>query len=62
MGLVRYGVAPDHQSTKNVIRVFERTLNNPSVEFFGGLEINNSPSIDDYNVILRCCNNSNWYG
>lgn len=46
-GLIRYGVAPDHQHTKNVIRVFERTLNNPSVEFFGGLEINNSPSIDD---------------
>ena len=23
-GLVRYGVAPDHQKTKNVIRVFER--------------------------------------
>jgi len=46
-GLIRYGVAPDHQNTKNVIRVFERTLNNTSVEFFGGLEINNSPSIDD---------------
>ena len=46
-GLIRYGVAPDHQHTKNVIRVFERTLNNPSVEFFGGLEINNSPSIED---------------
>ena len=38
-GLIRYGVAPDHQSTKNVIRVFERTLSNPYVEFFGGIEI-----------------------
>ena len=46
-GLIRYGVAPDHQSTKNVIRVFERTLGNPDVEFFGGIEINNSPSIED---------------
>jgi NADPH-dependent glutamate synthase beta subunit-like oxidoreductase len=46
-GLVRYGVSPDHQSTKNVSRVFERTLNNANVEFFGGIEINNSPSIED---------------
>ena len=46
-GLVRYGVSPDHQSTKNVSRVFERTLNNTNVEFFGGIEINNSPSIKD---------------
>ena len=46
-GLVRYGVSPDHQNTKNVIRVFNRTLNNENVEFFGGVEVNNSPSIDD---------------
>ena len=46
-GLVRYGVSPDHQSTKNVSRVFERTLSNANVEFFGGIEINNSPSIED---------------
>ena len=46
-GLVSYGVSPDHQSTKNVSRVFERTLNNANVEFFGGIEINNSPLIED---------------
>ena len=46
-GLVRYGVSPDHQSTKNVSRVFERILSNTNVEFFGGIEINNSPSIKD---------------
>ena len=46
-GLVRYGVSPDHQSTKNVSRVFERTLSNTNVEFFGGIEINDSPSIKD---------------
>ena len=38
-GLVRYGVSPDHQSTKNVSRVFERTLSNTNVEFFGGIAI-----------------------
>jgi NADPH-dependent glutamate synthase beta subunit-like oxidoreductase len=46
-GLVRYGIAPDHQSTKNVARVFERTLNNSNVEFFGGIEVGKSPSIED---------------
>ena len=46
-GLIRYGVAPDHQSTKNVSRVFERVLNNTNVEFFGGVEINESPTIDE---------------
>ena len=25
-GLVRYGVAPDHQKTKNIIRLFSRYL------------------------------------
>ena len=46
-GLIRFGVAPDHQSTKNVSRVFERVLNNPNVEFFGGVEINDYPSINE---------------
>ncbi|HVS03880.1 MAG TPA: FAD-dependent oxidoreductase, partial [Thermoanaerobaculia bacterium] len=34
-GLVRYGVAPDHQKIKNVIRVFEKTADDPRVSFFG---------------------------
>ena len=46
-GLIRYGVAPDHQSTKNVSRVFDRVLNNPNVEFFGGVDVNTSPTIDE---------------
>ena len=44
-GLIRYGVAPDHQSTKNVIRVFERALLNERVEYFGNVEINKELSI-----------------
>lgn len=44
-GLVRYGVAPDHQSTKNIIRVFERAFLNEKVEFFGNVEIDNEPSL-----------------
>jgi len=45
-GLVRYGIAPDHQSTKNIIRVFEKFLLNKKVQFFGNVEINNDPSLN----------------
>ena len=38
-GLIRYGVAPDHQKTKNVIRVFERTAQNDKVKYFGNVEV-----------------------
>jgi len=37
-GLVRYGVAPDHYKIKSVINVFERTLTDPRVRFFGHVE------------------------
>lgn len=36
-GLVRAGVAPDHQGTKNVTRQFERTMKNESVRFMGNI-------------------------
>ena len=45
-GLVRYGVAPDHQKTKNVIRVFERILALEQVEFFGDIEVGKNISIE----------------
>lgn len=38
-GLVRIGVAPDHQGTKNVWRVFQRTAKRPEVRFLGDVEI-----------------------
>ncbi|NVJ92151.1 MAG: FAD-dependent oxidoreductase [Methylocystaceae bacterium] len=38
-GLVRAGVAPDHQGTKNVTRQFERTMQNENVRFIGNVEI-----------------------
>src|SRR5271165_3542929 len=37
-GLVRYGVAPDHQSTKAVTRVLDRVLSRERVSFFGNVE------------------------
>ncbi len=38
-GLVRYGVAPDHQSTKAVTRVFDRVLSRDRVCFFGNVNV-----------------------
>ncbi|MEZ4656653.1 MAG: FAD-dependent oxidoreductase [Caldilineaceae bacterium] len=36
-GLVRYGVAPDHQKIKSVVKLFERTAANPNFRFFGNV-------------------------
>lgn len=38
-GLLRAGVAPDHQGTKNVARVLERTLRHKSLRFFGNITV-----------------------
>jgi adrenodoxin-NADP+ reductase len=38
-GLVRYGVAPDHQDVKNVINSFTDTLRSPNVQFYGNINI-----------------------
>ena len=46
-GLVRSGVAPDHQSTKGVARLLDRTLAKPEVAFFGGVELGRDVTLDD---------------
>ncbi|MBI2387966.1 MAG: FAD-dependent oxidoreductase [Elusimicrobia bacterium] len=38
-GLVRGGVAPDHQKIKSVAAVYERTAQDPRVRFFGGVKL-----------------------
>ena len=38
-GLVRYGVAPDHPKIKNVIKVFEKTAQNPHFTFLGHVTV-----------------------
>ena len=37
-GLVRFGVAPDHQKIKNVTKVFEKIASRPGFRFFGNVE------------------------
>lgn len=38
-GLVRYGVAPDHQGTKSVIRQFDRLFDKGAVAFAGNVHV-----------------------
>jgi NADPH-dependent glutamate synthase beta subunit-like oxidoreductase len=45
-GLIRYGVAPDHQSTKVVVRLFDRVLGRDQVSFFGNVEVGRDVSLD----------------
>lgn len=37
-GLVRYGVAPDHQKIKSVTKVFDKLMSRPGLRFFGNVE------------------------
>lgn len=46
-GLVRGGVAPDHQKIKNVIRVYNRTARHERFRFFGNVELGRDISVDD---------------
>ena len=46
-GLVRAGVAPDHQGTKAIVRQFEKLLAQPDVRFCGNLEIGRDMAWDE---------------
>lgn len=46
-GLVRAGVAPDHQGTKAIVRQFEKLLTQPGVRFAGNVEIGRDLSWDE---------------
>jgi ferredoxin--NADP+ reductase len=46
-GLIRYGVAPDHQSTKVVSRLFDRVLAREQVGFFGNVEVGRDVRLDE---------------
>ena len=50
-GLVRAGVAPDHQSTKNVIRLYDRTLQDPRVRFAGNVALGETLGFDDLKTL-----------
>ena len=46
-GLVRNGVAPDHQKIKSVTAAFDRIAGNPRFRFFGHVELGGDVSVDD---------------
>ena len=58
-GLVRGGVAPDHQKIKNVIRVYERTAGNERCGFIGNVMVGRDVSVADlrryYDAIVFTC-------
>lgn len=55
-GLIRYGVAPDHQSTKGAARVLDRTLSRDRVRFFGNVEVGRDITLHElrsmYHVVV----------
>ncbi|HEV8585246.1 MAG TPA: FAD-dependent oxidoreductase [Methylomirabilota bacterium] len=55
-GLVRAGVAPDHQKIKSVTAAFDKVAANPRFRFFGGVELGRHLSVDDlkahYHMVL----------
>ena len=46
-GLVRYGVAPDHQKIKSVTKVYEKIAEDPRVRFLGNVTFGVDLSHDD---------------
>src|SRR6476469_6305335 len=46
-GLVRLGVAPDHENIKAVSRAFEKTAAKPGFRFFGNVQIGRDVSHDE---------------
>jgi ferredoxin--NADP+ reductase len=57
-GLVRLGVAPDHQKIKFVTNAFDKVASNPRFRFFGGVEFGKDVTLADlksyYHQIVYC--------
>ncbi|WP_454812789.1 flavodoxin domain-containing protein [Paenarthrobacter nitroguajacolicus] len=50
-GLVRYGVAPDHQSTKSIQAQFARLFERENVDFAGNIELGKDVSLEELRSI-----------
>lgn len=46
-GLVRFGVAPDHQKIKSVTRTFDKAAARPEFRFYGNVEVGAHVTLDD---------------
>ena len=47
-GLVRYGVAPDHQKVKSVTKAYTKVATKPGFRFLGGVELGRDLSRDEF--------------
>lgn len=60
-GLVRGGVAPDHQSIKRVVKVYEKVAADPRFTFFGNVRLGQDVSVEDlratYDAIIYAVGN-----
>src|SRR5947209_4919764 len=60
-GLVRGGVAPDHQKIKAVIAVYDKVAASPAFRFFGNVKLGQDMQIDDlkasYDAIVYAVGN-----
>ena len=52
-GLVRLGVAPDHENIKAVSRAFEKTAARPGFRFFGNVEVGRDVTHEELLGLLR---------
>jgi ferredoxin--NADP+ reductase len=46
-GLVRYGVAPDHEKIRNVTRTFDKIAARAGFRFFGNVDVGGDVTLDD---------------
>ncbi len=55
-GLIRGGVAPDHQTTKKISLAYTKTAKKDQIRFFGNIEIGKDISLDElrkiYDVVI----------
>lgn len=67
-GLVRGGVAPDHQKIKSVVKVYERIARNEGYRYFGNVTVGRDVSVEDlaqaYDQIVYAIGNESdrWLG
>ncbi|MEO0478229.1 MAG: FAD-dependent oxidoreductase [Planctomycetota bacterium] len=50
-GLVRGGVAPDHQKIKSVVRIYEGIAADPRMRFFGNVKVGSDLSVRDLEAL-----------
>jgi ferredoxin--NADP+ reductase len=53
-GLVRGGVAPDHQKIKSVVRIYDQIATDPRFRFFGNVRVGTDLTVDELRSAYDC--------